>query len=259
MRASKLWASVVALLVLGGVALPARADTTTFAEFTDLTSTPQLQFAVTQATHSHSSFGTLQTAGNVSIPIKFWFVTGGILGSLPAGTQPFMNAHLSFLVNPQTAGDAQLSSLPGGQTLISQNMGLGEIQITRDGFSGPAANLLTVSFTSTIAGVQGSTVGGITADSITANIVNFSSFYINPFPSPSDNGLSWAIAGMVNGAGKQAKLKTQTANDGHKYMSNWFGTVGGTFSATPEPGTLALAFSALPILGLATLRRRKRA
>jgi len=241
MKFSKGWVVALAAVALAAYAAPAaRADTGTFASFQEVdtaTNSDQLDFNNNGRGGSHAQ-GELTNGPANGVAIDFRYVTGGIIGSLPPSLTGDIAAHM--FVNLKTGGSAMNAAGFGIQPLMT-----GTVSIIRDS---DHKNLLTAKFDSSLSGALGGTTAGESASTSAGNTITFSSDFIH-FPSPADNGVSWSMT----------SVDPKLAIAGNGLLRSFTSFVTGSFSSvpTPEPGTLALAFSALPVLGLVALRRRR--
>lgn len=96
--------------------------------------------------------------------------------------------------------------------------------------------------------LKGQSSSGALSGSKAPNVVTFSSQVFAPINGLTDQNYSISLSSIT-------PPPTSTLNG---YLKSFRASGSGTFAgAVPEPGTLALAFSALPILGFTYLRRRR--
>jgi hypothetical protein len=237
-----------ALLVLAcytGSATSVRADGATFATFGETDSNNSLVFTNNSGLTPTATLGSAHAAG---IPVSFSFLQSFVIGSVPPSLQN-VPAHMVFVPSP-LIGDPSGATFSGG---IGSQQLTGSVEFVRDSDN---LNLLTVSFTNGLFyGKLGGNKGTVGADDNMGNNVIFTSAAPGVVFSPgADNALSWSVNSV---------MPILKGPQGDGMLRSWNGFVNGMFTSTPttpvpEPGTLALAFTALPILGLVVLRRQKR-
>jgi hypothetical protein len=230
---------------LASVAAPAvRADNSTFATFGETDSSNSLVF-----TNNGGPTVTLGSTHAEGIPVTFSFLPSTVIGAPPSSLQN-VAAHMVFVPGP-LSGNASGATFSGG---VGSQQLTGSVEFLRDSDN---LNLLTVTFTNGLFyGKLGGNKGTVAADDNMGNNVIFTSAAPGvAFALGADNALSWDVNSV---------MPILKGPQGNGMLRSWNGYVNGMFTSTPttpvpEPGTLALAFTALPVLGLVVLRRRNRA
>jgi hypothetical protein len=228
MKIGRLFVAAIAVAALCGTGQSAKADSTTFLQFFQFSSSAK-PFSIT-----YGAGGSIDSAASgVPVIVNVDPVVGGpgiIVGTL-------LDMHIGFASGGSFG--------PGG---YSQNLGAGVIDI-----SFGAGSVLHVALTSALLDADASTghsptvsatvpLDGITYSSTLFPAIggfnheqNFSLSFsaLNNTPSGFSGGFLTGSAGVMSGSGTFAG------------------------APVPEPGTLTLAFCAIPVLGLISLRRRR--
>jgi hypothetical protein len=232
MKIGRLFVAAIAVAALCGTGQSAKADSTTFLQFFQM-STASKPFKITYG--AGGSIDSVPLSG-VPVVINVDPVVGGpgfpIFGTL-------LDLHIAFGSGATFGGGA-----------YSQVLGPGTIDISLGGGS-----ILHVALTAALLDADSSTGHSPTVSAtVPADGIVYSSTLfplIGGFNHEQNFSLSFsALSGTPTGLGGGGTFLT----GGSGVMSG-----SGTFAGAPvpEPGTLTLAFCAIPALGLISLRRRR--
>jgi len=226
-------ALLLSWLVVGTTA--ARADLITFSTAT-LKTVPSDPFAFTNS----GPTSTLQTrdpwgvhALGAPIPVTFQYAVPNSYGLA------LTNIDATLILSAAVSAPASSQVIPFVGTALNQPITNLTIYIAANTAVGGKVNLLTLSdSTGMISGLQGGTTASVTGDVGVGDSVNYSSDFLSLTDATQQNyGFSFAmITPSFDWDGSY--LKTMTLSG-----ANW------TFSAAPEPATLALVgLAGLPLL-----------
>lgn len=234
MRVIRLLAVACAIVALSNVGQSARADSATFIQA--LQANPgDKPWRFTNDGVNPATF----TVGNLANP-----PATGELVILTVSTMVNGAAFPSVLLAYETA---KLTAAPGATanaTSFNQGFLAGEIKYT-DINTGKIILDVMVNTSA----LKGQAQSGALSGSKAPNVVTFSSQVFAPINTLTDQNYSISLSAI-------APPPTGTNNG---YLKSFIASGAGTFAGAPvpEPGTLALAFSAIPVLGFVYLRRRR--
>jgi hypothetical protein len=248
MRVRPAWATLLGVAALLGAAASANADAVTFASYKLNAATVQPMFQYT-TTGSSATFSQINAGGAL---VDFSYAAGATQfksGFTAAEiAQLLMTNKANLTVSITTTQHAQFDSIVKYDV---QPFMSGTFSINLVTAIAGKTNLLSGTMDSALLyGKQGGTVGNLTAqnDPPPGDNLQFTSDFLK-FNGASQNALAWTLSGI------NPKLGI-TGNFLNPFKAS--GTGSFQYSPVPEPGTLALAGVALPLLGLAFLRRRMR-
>lgn len=233
MKAMRCLAVAIAAVSLSTVAQSARADSQTFIQMSQVNPNDKpwvfTNNGVNPATFKVGNIAT--GAGYETVLLTVSTLVNGL-------------ATPSFLLAKETA---LLTATPGATAnaaSFSQPFLTGEIKYVAFG-TGKVILDVKVNTSS----LKGQAQSGALSGSKAPNVVTFSSQVFAPINTLTDQNYAISLSSIT-------PKPTSTL---HGYLKSFKASGAGTFagSAVPEPGTLALAFSALPILGFTCLRRRR--
>jgi hypothetical protein len=228
--------ATLALAALTACATPAHATGTQFATFTQTTGSP---FAFVVADNNQSA------TFNASTAVTFNFTAASGLDT--------SNRAANLSLTSQTNAPATAMAIPGDGTFLDQPMnGLGltspvvnTLKIT----DASSRNLVTMTFTGDIAGIEGSSNASLSGDTANGNVVTFTSDFLSFTPGGS------FLIGLPT--------VNPSLNKGSTFLSNFVTDALGSFSgllnpAVPEPASVTMFGAGMAATAVVAVRRRKR-
>jgi hypothetical protein len=234
MKVFRSLAVAFAIVSLSTVAQTARADSQTFIQAIQVNPNDKpwvfTNNGVSPATFSVGNLATPSTTGELVLLTVSTLVNGG--------------ATPTFLLAYETAKLTAASGATASASGFDQPVLAGEIKYT-DTLTGKIILDVKVNTSS----LKGQSSSGALSGSKAPNVVTFSSQVFAPINTLTEQNYSISLSSIF-------PAPTSTKNG---YLKSFVASGSGTFAGAPvpEPGTLALAFSALPVLGFTYLRRRR--
>lgn len=234
MKAFRWMAVAIAAISLCAAAETARADSQTFMQALQVNPNDK-PWVFTNNGVNPATF----KVGNLANPAGT-----GELVILTVSTMVNGGAFPSVLLAYETASLTAASGATANASSFNQGLLSGEIKYT-DFTTGKIILDVKVNTSS----LKGQAQSGALSGSKAPNVVTFSSQVFAPINMLKDQNYSISLSSIT-------PKPTSTL---HGYLKSFRASGAGTFAGAPvpEPATMALVFSALPVMGVAYLRRRR--